>query len=72
MKPCPCCSTGLLRHARHSGIYWFCPTCRQEMPEFSSFGHNPLSVSRYRAVSSQSGLATTDDTGLSKSLQLQR
>jgi hypothetical protein len=33
---CPCCSGQLLRHARHSGVYWFCSHCWQEMPDFSS------------------------------------
>jgi ribosomal protein L37AE/L43A len=32
MNSCPCCSEPLLRHIRHSHIYWFCPRCRQEMP----------------------------------------
>ncbi|MGJ3246049.1 MAG: hypothetical protein ACFE0I_08250 [Elainellaceae cyanobacterium] len=36
MNTCPCCSEQLLRHARHSTIYWFCPHCRQEMPNFSA------------------------------------
>jgi hypothetical protein len=58
MKPCPCCSTGLLRHARHSGIYWFCPNCRQEMPELSACGHHSLDMSRYASVASQSQLGT--------------
>jgi hypothetical protein len=30
---CPCCgSYEMLRHIRHGGMYWFCMTCRQEMP----------------------------------------
>lgn len=28
---CPCCGTALLRHARRQGLYWFCPSCHQEM-----------------------------------------
>jgi hypothetical protein len=32
MKTCPCCSNQLLRHFRHHQLYWFCQTCRQEMP----------------------------------------
>jgi hypothetical protein len=36
MSKCPCCSSQLLRHARHSGIYWFCSYCWQEMPNFST------------------------------------
>jgi hypothetical protein len=42
MNPCPCCSQPLLRHARQSKIYWFCPRCRQEMPNLSDvlLGHS--------------------------------
>ena len=29
---CPCCGSPLLRHARQSGIYWFCTSCWQEVP----------------------------------------
>jgi hypothetical protein len=36
MTICPCCSGILLRHARHQGIYWFCPHCWQEMPDLAS------------------------------------
>jgi ribosomal protein L37AE/L43A len=33
MRPtCPCCSSTLLRHARHTEIYWRCSYCYQEMP----------------------------------------
>jgi hypothetical protein len=36
MNTCPCCSEHLLRHARHGEIYWYCPHCRQEMPNLSA------------------------------------
>lgn len=29
---CPCCGSPLLRHARYSGVYWFCTSCWQEVP----------------------------------------
>lgn len=29
---CPCCGSSLLRHVRHSEVYWFCKTCWQEVP----------------------------------------
>ncbi|WP_414583003.1 hypothetical protein [Scytonema sp. PCC 10023] len=29
---CPCCGSSLLRHVRHRGVYWFCQSCRQEVP----------------------------------------
>lgn len=34
MNNCPCCSDKMLRHIRHREIYWYCPSCRQEMPNF--------------------------------------
>ena len=36
MSVCPCCSQTLLRHIRHGNIYWFCSSCRQEMPNAAS------------------------------------
>ncbi|MDJ0519564.1 MAG: hypothetical protein F6K22_21465 [Okeania sp. SIO2F4] len=36
MHTCPCCSTKLLRHVRHNSIYWYCPHCREEMPDLES------------------------------------
>ncbi|HEY9904278.1 MAG TPA: hypothetical protein V6D43_17895 [Candidatus Sericytochromatia bacterium] len=36
MTSCPCCSNQLLRHIRHQQIYWFCPSCWQEMPNLDS------------------------------------
>ncbi|WP_204106628.1 MULTISPECIES: hypothetical protein [Spirulina sp. CCY15215] len=32
---CPCCSSTLLRHARSTGMYWYCSNCHQEMPNLS-------------------------------------
>ncbi|MEA5502657.1 hypothetical protein VB735_05955 [Halotia wernerae UHCC 0503] len=29
---CPCCGGSLLRHVRHAELYWFCLSCRQEVP----------------------------------------
>ncbi|MEH2329239.1 hypothetical protein [Nostoc sp.] len=29
---CPCCAGSLLRHVRHGELYWFCQSCRQEVP----------------------------------------
>jgi hypothetical protein len=35
MNSCPCCSSQLLRHARHNRVYWFCSHCWQEMPDLA-------------------------------------
>ena len=32
MNNCICCHDHLLRHVNHHRVYWFCPTCYQEMP----------------------------------------
>lgn len=29
---CPCCGGSILRHIRHRELYWFCLSCRQEVP----------------------------------------
>jgi len=29
---CPCCSESLLRHVGAEGVYWYCLSCRQVMP----------------------------------------
>ncbi|HBE19109.1 MAG TPA: hypothetical protein DEG17_18200 [Cyanobacteria bacterium UBA11149] len=29
---CPCCRGALLRHVKRKNLYWFCTSCRQEMP----------------------------------------
>lgn len=32
MRSCICCQNALLRHIRHHDVYWYCPRCRQDMP----------------------------------------
>ncbi|MBD2360318.1 hypothetical protein H6G36_03745 [Anabaena minutissima FACHB-250] len=48
MSDCPCCNGKLLQHIGSSRrIYWFCPDCRQEMPNMSAVVHaNYLSSAR--------------------------
>jgi hypothetical protein len=29
---CPCCGGSILRHVRYGELYWFCLSCRQEVP----------------------------------------
>ncbi|EKV01712.1 hypothetical protein Lepto7375DRAFT_3890 [Leptolyngbya sp. PCC 7375] len=33
MRYCLCCNHSLLRHIRQNSLYWYCPSCRQAMPE---------------------------------------
>ncbi|MGF1478556.1 MAG: hypothetical protein ACFB4I_03585 [Cyanophyceae cyanobacterium] len=35
-KSCPCCQGTLLRHIRCNKIYWYCSSCRQNMPDWPS------------------------------------
>ncbi|WP_414566204.1 MULTISPECIES: hypothetical protein [unclassified Anabaena] len=50
---CPCCGDSLLRHVRYGELYWFCQSCRQEVPV--------LTVSRLPKVEtlSTAGVQTT-------------
>ncbi|MEY3221616.1 MAG: hypothetical protein ACLBM1_12295 [Cuspidothrix sp.] len=32
VNTCPCCGGSILRHVRHHEVYWFCLSCRQEVP----------------------------------------
>jgi hypothetical protein len=42
MNDCIYCTGNLLRHVRSSGVYWFCPNCRQEMPNLTTATVNQL------------------------------
>ena len=35
VNTCPCCGGSILRHVRHHEVYWFCVSCRQEVPLLS-------------------------------------
>ncbi len=35
MNSCPCCSNLLLKHWKQGKTYWYCGTCRQEMPNLN-------------------------------------
>jgi hypothetical protein len=32
---CPCCSTQMFRQIHGQKVYWFCPSCYQEMPNLA-------------------------------------
>ncbi len=39
--PCPCCSEeNMLHHLSGRRDYWFCPSCRQEMPNLDAVKRN--------------------------------
>ncbi|MTJ10308.1 MULTISPECIES: hypothetical protein [unclassified Anabaena] len=35
VNTCPCCGGSVLRHVRYHEVYWFCLSCRQEVPILS-------------------------------------
>jgi hypothetical protein len=44
VNTCPCCGGSILRHVRHHEVYWFCLSCRQEVPVLTvNSGSNSLS-----------------------------
>ncbi|MEO0457689.1 MAG: hypothetical protein AAF152_14085 [Cyanobacteria bacterium P01_A01_bin.114] len=49
---CSLCSDNLLRHIRRNQLYWFCPSCRQEMPE-----EQQPEISAVNAATSQAAIA---------------
>lgn len=54
---CPCCGGALVRHIRHRELYWFCLSCRQEVPLLTS----TMSLSKnsqHSVVSSQQSVVT--------------
>ncbi len=53
MISCPCCSQQMLRCARKQRTYWYCPSCRQEMPDLLNVMMT-THQSRHRAVCSES------------------
>ncbi|WP_081603003.1 hypothetical protein [Fortiea contorta] len=51
---CPCCGGSLLRHVRQSELYWFCQSCRQEVPL--------LTISRLSNVDTRNTTVTPQPT----------
>ena len=37
MNNCICCHDHLLRHINQHRVYWFCPSCHQEMPNIDKY-----------------------------------
>jgi tRNA(Ile2) C34 agmatinyltransferase TiaS len=48
MDTCPICSGMTLRHIVGSRAYWYCPQCRQEVPNLLHCSR-PREVERVRA-----------------------
>ncbi len=67
MNTCPCCSTPLLRHARHNGVYLFCTHCWQEMPDLGSIVQDRHQrVQRLERLVSISSVSASDKSVLNK------
>ncbi|MDY7014001.1 MAG: hypothetical protein SVX43_10475 [Cyanobacteriota bacterium] len=59
MNNCPCCSSQMLRHIRPQNLYWYCPRCRQEMPNFEDWVQrrifrNAFAKTRFRSSATES------------------
>lgn len=73
MNTCPCCSTQLLRHARHNGVYLFCPHCWQEMPDLNEIvtnrHHRVQSLERLIGISTGSVINKKDTVTHTKAVR---
>ncbi|QLE55718.1 hypothetical protein [Nostoc sp. TCL26-01] len=54
---CPCCGGSLLRHVRHGELYWFCLSCRQEVPLLVNNNRLPNVDTRNTAGVTQSAMS---------------
>ena len=54
---CPCCGGIPLRHVRHGELYWFCLSCRQEVP-LLTVNRSPNTETRNTGVLTQSGVSS--------------
>lgn len=45
MNQCLCCKDRLIKHLDTTRIYWFCPSCHQEMPNAEAI-ENGLKVEK--------------------------
>ncbi|HEY9865326.1 MAG TPA: hypothetical protein V6D21_14225 [Candidatus Obscuribacterales bacterium] len=55
---CPCCSSTLLRHIRHAGVYWYCSRCHEEMPDLSP---NPTEKEKEKETAPLSSVKESPD-----------
>lgn len=54
MSICICCHDHLLRHINHHRVYWFCPTCYQEMPNIEALNPtNKLKIPKSKLKKSE-------------------
>ncbi|MBV6625758.1 MAG: hypothetical protein KI793_22990 [Rivularia sp. (in: Bacteria)] len=51
MNYCPCCKDTLLSHISHNHVYWFCPSCWQEMPVRASSNSDSLTAAISKKLS---------------------
>jgi hypothetical protein len=59
VNTCPCCGGSILRHVRHHEVYWFCLSCRQEVPVLTVNGvSKPNLETRNQEVLSQTALSS--------------
>jgi|GEM_PF-1690219 len=69
MNNCPCCANLLLKHWKQGKTYWYCGSCRQEMPNLNlvslvtSYQKTELKITK-RVSNSQAQLSRLPDYSL--------
>ena len=59
VNTCPCCGGSILRHVRNHEVYWFCLSCRQEVPVLTVNGvSKPNLETRNQEVLPQTALSS--------------
>jgi hypothetical protein len=59
VNTCPCCGSSILRHVRNHEVYWFCLSCRQEVPVLTVNGvSKPNLETRNQEVLPQTALSS--------------
>lgn len=69
IQSCPCCSDRLLMHVRHSGVYWFCRHCWQEMPIAAAVDYQPIATVLNSPTLRQTSALSPARVNLSSSLE---
>jgi len=50
MNECICCRDRLIRHLSHRRMYWFCPSCHQEMPNIDEIQAHRLQTINHKRL----------------------
>ncbi len=64
VNTCPCCGGSILRHVRHHEVYWFCLSCRQEVPVLNINSVSNTTQKELEVRSQESGVRKKSMTGV--------